>query len=112
MLLFLKQMTVKELHAKLKRSLRYRGWRSTLKIVVSNAAVLISEGIPHWYGEWRFDRRWGVDTAGRVNPTGAAGVLQYAEQYQATPPAVFDLIIKELDIDIPRFCFIDLVPTP
>jgi SAM-dependent methyltransferase len=101
-------MTAKVLYAKLKHSLRSRGWQATLKIVISNAAVVVFEGIPHWYGEWRFDRKWGVDTAGRLNPTGDTNVLQYAEPYQATPAAVFELIIRELHIDIPRFSFSDL----
>jgi SAM-dependent methyltransferase len=64
--------------------------------------------LPYRYAEWNFDRKWGVDTGGRMVPSGDISVLQFAAEYQATPPELFDSMLQCLSIDASRFCFFDL----
>jgi SAM-dependent methyltransferase len=66
---------------------------------------------PYFHPQYRFDRRFGVETIGIVEPQdlgiGAANAPT-AGGYEATPRTVFRRLIKSLGLDYPSYTFVDM----
>lgn len=96
--------------SKIGRSIRKRGLVGTFKAIVLNIwRQGIWDTIMVRYPEWRFDRRWGVSTAGIVPvPKDSSENLSLSEKYEATPPRLFDEVMNTLGRDIAGFVFLDV----
>ena len=102
---------LKEVRSKLGRSFRHRGMAGTAKAIVINIwKQFIWDTIVIRYPEWRFDRQWGVQTAGILKrPTGTSNPLDlFAEKYEAIPPALFREILHSIHVDLSQFVFCDM----
>jgi len=78
-------------------------------IVINIWRQFIWDTIVIRYPEWRFDRKWGVETGGIVPvPNGSTELHRYCEKYQATPPAIFQDMVRSLNLDLSRFLFFDM----
>jgi SAM-dependent methyltransferase len=86
--------------------MEYRSW---MKRIVPEAVVAALR--PYVHPQYRFDRRFGVETIGIVEPQdlgiGAANTPT-AGGYEATPPTVFRRLIKSLALDYPSYTFVDM----
>ncbi|MBI4524432.1 MAG: hypothetical protein HY695_11560 [Deltaproteobacteria bacterium] len=92
-------------------SLQHRGVIRTLMVCVMGILNLIlRDDRVTAYRERRFDRKFGVDTAGiiRHDDLNIKDALRmHATLYQATQPALLEKTLAELQIDYQEFTFVD-----
>lgn len=88
------------------RALRADGFLLTAKYVLQ---FIHRETVARATG-WRFDRRWKVDTSGVVYPPrdDVDPVYLTAEKYEATPPRVFNRIMRSIGCLTAPFVFFDM----
>lgn len=90
---------------KLLHSLAKRGIAGTIKRM-----GLYIRDILRWYLDARFDRRYGVDTSGKLSlnelKIDSTNVSE-ATWYEPVPTLCFERLIRELSIDFEKYIFID-----
>src|SRR5262249_24639122 len=96
-----------------RRSVRYRGYWGTLKLVRAYPFTLIKRALPR-YRRLRdqpqtFDKEHQVDTSGFVSgkELPLKSIRSDATAYYATPPSVIGKIVEQLPEDLSRFVFVD-----
>lgn len=86
--------------------MEYRSW---LKRIVPESIVAALR--PYVHPQYRFDRRFGVETTGIIEPKELGAREASAEEsggYEATPRASFYGILQSLGLDYPRYTFVDM----
>lgn len=58
--------------------------------------------------DWRFNRKYGVDTRSDIAVQGEEELAVYAVRYQAIPPSHFHDALRRLQVDYRQFSFYDL----
>lgn len=84
---------------------RHHGWMVTFTVIIKNIRFQLRRII-----ERRFDRKYRVDTAGRINLQDLLIEGKNREQgvyYEPTPQKVFHKIFSKLDIEYEEFEFVD-----
>lgn len=93
---------------KLVRSLRLRGVLGTVRYAAFRAGRWVAD---RWirYRDERFDRRFGINTAGdsELPDWHSDPRFQYSIPYWPTPPSVFFRALRHIDADFSNFVFID-----
>jgi len=83
-----------------------------VKAWIPRPVLNVARSLRRWIdSQHRFDRRFGVDTTGMINPSDLdidPERGREAAEYQATPPAMFKRIFESLDVDHREFVFVDL----
>lgn len=96
-------------------SIRYHGIDLTLLGIIIRVLnkLGIEFGLKDWYkkaSSLRFDKRFGINTAGRINPDQldiSDQQKRSAFQYQPTASVTFGIVLSELNINYPNYVFID-----
>jgi len=98
---------------KLVRSLETRGLVETAKLAASSIAFRIRLWLPDWwdnYVQWRFDRKYGVETRGEVRlpELHADPRYQHALHYGTCSRFSIRRMLKSLPIEHREFTFVDM----
>lgn len=102
---------LKNVRSILARSLRRRGLVGTTKAIIVNVwKQFIWNTLVIRCPEWRFDHKWGVETAGIVRqPSEGSNPLNvFAEKYEAIPPALFHQVLSSISVNLSQFVFYDM----
>jgi Histone methylation protein DOT1 len=88
------------------------GYKNALKRLVPESLVAATRPVRVYFtGQRRFDRRFGVDTTGYIEPEDLGTPEASREEtggYEPTPRAAFRRILKSVGIDCPRYTFVDM----
>lgn len=86
--------------------IRQHGIRGSLQFVIRNIRHIVADRIAR-----RWDRKYGVDTAGTV-PLGSLSIVgpnkEYGNECLCTSPKTFDFMMRSLPEDLRGYTFIDI----
>lgn len=88
------------------------GYKNALKRFVPESLLKATRPLRAYFApQHRFDRRYGVDTTGYIEPEDLGTSEASSEEtggYEPTPRAAFRRILKSLDLDYRRYSFVDM----
>jgi hypothetical protein len=90
----------------------YEDLKQTLKRFIPSSLVVATRPMRQYFDpQRRFDRRFGVDTSGTVNVDRldvTDGIRPHASGYEATPPAMFARIMKNMPVSPEGYVLVDM----
>lgn len=97
--------------AKFRESMRIRGVPATLEIVAQRLTPVAMRNRLRFWGDRRFDQKYGVDTAGFVSLKTleiSSPSLAHASPYATADPSHLHEMLGRLNEDFSKFAFIDI----